>query len=214
MNNLFKKIKRYFKNLFSNRKLEWQSQLDFIIALARANDIPFDPTVFPKPKRHFKNGNIVWEQSQAAEYISDKINEKEMLGEYIFKPWNTAWLAVRKEAVYDKIPYACVPMKDTNKRKAEDGKIWIFFFAKAKGQELWIDSETALSWPICKDCMFKWEHYPLNCRRRGYINLDDIVVITNPNGTKKRVFKCPKCGGTNIYKDGHWVLDEYVSDVI
>ena len=92
MNNLFKKIKRYFKNLFSNRKLEWQSQLDFIIALAKANDIPFNPTVFPKPKRPFKNGNIVWEQSQAAEYISDKINEKEMLGEYIFKPWNTAWL--------------------------------------------------------------------------------------------------------------------------
>ena len=123
MDNIIKKVKDIFKKTFSSREQEWRRQSEFISALSEANDIPFNPTVFPKPKRHFKHGNIVWKQSQAAEYISEKIHEKMAQGEYVFKPWNATWLLVRKTKVYDTMPYSFIPIKDTPERKATDGKL-------------------------------------------------------------------------------------------
>ena len=199
MNDTINRVKGFIYKTFSSRKQEWLRQSEFISALAEANDISYDPVAFPKPKRHLTgHGNVVWEQSQAAEYISEKIHEKMMRGEYVFKPWNAAWLLVRKSEVYDTMPYSFIPIKDTPERKASEGKIWAFVFSKNTEQEQWIDRKNIKVRAICKDCMFIWE-------RDGQTNLDDNIEITNPDGTKKRVLKCPKCGRTRIYKDAHWI---------
>lgn len=199
MNDILKGVKGFLYKMFSWRKQEWLRQSEFISALAEANDIPYDPAAFSKPKRHVTgHGNLVWEQSQAAEYISEKIHEKMMRGDYVFKPWNAAWLLVRKSEVYDTMPYFYIPIKDTPERQASEGKTWAFVFSNNTEQEQWIDRKNIKVRAICKDCMFIWEH-------NDQTNLDDSIEITNPDGTKKRVLKCPKCGRTRIYKDAHWI---------
>lgn len=108
MNDIIKRVKGSLCKTFSIRTQEWLRQSEFISALAEANDIPYDPVAFPKPRHLTGHGNVVWEQSQAAEYISEKIHEKIMRGEYVFKPWNAAWLLVRKSEVYDTMPYSFI----------------------------------------------------------------------------------------------------------
>lgn len=204
-----KKARRFLQNTFSNRKIEWQRQSEFISALAEANDIPFDPGYFPKPKRLFKHGRLVWEQSQAAEYISRKIHEKMMRQEYIFKPWPAAWLPLSSVDIYIRHPWGFIPIKETPNLKTEEGKIWVFMFSSHTSQSQWIDLEEWSVRAICKDCMYKWEHYSLISQRNGFHNPDDIITIIRPDGIEEHALKCPECGGIRIYKDGHW-LDKII----
>ena len=208
---LLKKTKKFLHNTFSNRKAEWQRQYEFISAIAEANDIYFDANEFPKPKRHLKHGRIVWEQSKAAEYISEKIHEKMLHDEYVFKPWNAAWLPVRRKDLYERVPFCCVPIRDTAKLKAEEGKVWVFVFSSHTRQEQWIALEDYKYRAICKDCMFKWEHYGADCLNdENSSNLDDIVNVSSTEGTIERAFKCPKCGSLRIYKDAHWLIKQNI----
>jgi len=198
------------RNIFNNRSKEWDAQLSFIEDLAKANDIDFDRTNFKRPRRKIRHFRLYWPQSDAAEYIAQKLYEKRLEDPMFFKPWAAAWLPIDRKT-YEDFPFYHVRIiKLPDSDFQVPGELYVFAISSIPGQDIWLQEDSKYKiMPMCKTCHHKWNHYPSFKIKSGeYQNPQDTVQIKTKEGKVVERLICPICHSMDIYKTGHMLMRE------
>ena len=197
--------------LKNNYNLLWDAQKEFLVELARANDIAFDPDRFENRTRRSGFLSKRFYQSDAALYIGAEIDKIRQSGGTIFYPWRTNALYIGFNGKkYSETPWLYIPTCALQRKVGDKQVIKAVGFNISGGPEDFLQDNGSKRSPvlICKSCLHEWKHYcGRNVNGQPIQNPDDVITCGNDDSKHPLAFKCPVCGSLEVYKVGEFYWD-------